>query len=79
MPQYMGIDHRNWERKCPRCGGQIDWWFAHAYQVGTAKLTAVFVPDCLGSCEEGADIGLGPKCHTGLSRAWTAREAGSFA
>lgn len=78
MPQYMGIDHRSWERQCPRCGGKLDWWFATAYRVGTSKLTAMFVPDCEGDCPEGTDIGVGPKYHSGLSRTWTDREAGQL-
>ncbi|GAB4961480.1 hypothetical protein MAHJHV55_16410 [Mycobacterium avium subsp. hominissuis] len=76
MPQYMGIDHTSWERECPKCGGEVDWWFANAYRVGTSKLTAIFVPDCEGDCPQGGCIGLTAKCHTGLSRTWTPLEAG---
>ena|ERR1700731_2985124 len=75
MPQYMGIDHHSWERKCPACGGAVDWWYAGGYRTGPTKGIAVFVPECLGQCAEGTDIKLSPKYHT-VSRQWTAQEAG---
>lgn len=75
MPQYMRIDHRSWERKCPACGGEVDWWYAGGYRTGPTKAIAVFVPECLGQCAEGTDIKLSPKYHT-VSRQWEAQEAG---
>jgi hypothetical protein len=39
MPRYLQIDHRTWERTCPRCGADVDWW-ANAYRVATNKPTA---------------------------------------
>lgn len=57
MPQYMGIDHRDWELVCPRCNGPLDWWFANAYRTSPNRIVAVFVPEC-SSCPEGAGVPL---------------------
>jgi hypothetical protein len=77
MPQYMGIDHRDWELVCPRCNGPLDWWFANAYRTSPNRIVAVFVPEC-SSCPEGAGVPLAPKHHS-VSRQWNAQPAGPLA
>lgn len=74
MPQYMGIDHRDWESVCPRCAGSLDWWFANGYRTSPDRVVAVFVPECT-SCPEGAGVPLAPKHHS-VSRRWGPQEAG---
>ncbi|MDX1881865.1 hypothetical protein [Mycolicibacterium sp. 120270] len=80
MPQYMGIDHREWARTC-KCGGPLDWEFVRFIEsYGGDEKKAVFKPVCVNRCRgftRADETGQTAK-HIKVSAAWQPHEGGPF-
>ncbi len=80
MPQYMGIDQREWERNCD-CGGRLDWVYSNSIESsGSATKRVVFRPVCVSNCRayaRGGETGHTAK-HVTLSADWQPLDGGAF-
>lgn len=81
MPQYMGIDQRDWARTCA-CGGRLDWEFTNFIEFYGAdeKKQAVFKPVCIESCRgyTRADETGQSKKQILVSAGWQPLDGGPF-
>src|SRR5882757_9642736 len=58
MPQYLGVDHRDWERTCKFCGSRLDWFYSSEIAgFGMPEKDVIFTSVCTANCKTFARTG----------------------